>query len=478
MEDTKEQNESKEPNLMFEKKFAFDVWDDATIKKTFDFCEGYKEFISVAKTERKTVSWAKEIADKLGHQELVHSGVSVAKGFDKPVYSINRGRAIILARPGKKPVSEGAKFIMAHGDSNHLDLKLKPLYESEHIVFLKTQYYGGIKKYQWTALPLAMYGTVVKQDGTVVEIEVGEKDSDPIFMITDLLPHLAKQQEEKKLSEAIPAETLNVVIGNLSKKGKEEEKDLVKKRVLEMFHEKYGIIEEDFVSADLQIVPAGKARDVGFDRALIAAYAQDDRACVYTGLKSFIEAKDPEYALICIIVDREEIGSIGNTGAHSNFVLDFISELVYLETGKHDENMTRDALTFSKAISADTTGAFDPDYAEVYDPSNVPKIGAGVVMEKFTSTHGKYGSTDASGEYTASLRKIFNDAKVNWQTGGAGKVDFDWGGATVARYFADLNMDIIDVGPSLFSVHAPFEIASKADIYSAYLAYKAFFEAK
>ena len=434
--------------------------------------------MSACKTERKTVFQIEEKAKKAGFQKLEHIGKSNKIAFDKPVYSNNRGRAIIMARPGRKPISEGFHFLMAHCDSNHLDLKLKPLYESEHIAFLKTQYYGGIKHYQWPTIPLAIYGKVVKQDGTEIEIEIGEKNDDPIFMITDLLPHLAKQQEEKKLGEAIPAETLNVVVGSIAKKGKKDEKDLVKKRIMVILQEKYGIKEEDFVSADLQIVPQGAARDLGFDRGLIAAYAQDDRACVYTAFEAILKAQKPEFPSVFLCTDREEVGSTGNTGAHSNFIIDFISELVYLDSGKHNENFTRDALSRSKAISADTTGGFDPDYADVYDPLNTARLGAGVIIEKFTSTHGKHATNEASAEYTAFIRSIFNKAKINWQTGGAGKVDIAWGGLTIAQYLAELNMDVIDVGPALFSIHAPFEIASKADIYSAYLAYKAFFESK
>jgi aspartyl aminopeptidase len=472
-----EEKEQNEPNLMFEKKFAFDVWDEATTKKAFDFCEGYKEFLDLAKTEQKTVDFIVSEAKKAGFESIGEASSNSTKGFKTPVYLNNRNRAIILARPGKKPISEGFRFIMSHGDSNHLDLKPKPLYESEHVGFLKTQYYGGIRKYQWPTIPLAIYGKVIKQDGTAVEIEIGDKSEDPIFMITDLLPHLAKQQDEKKLSEAIPAETMNVIIGSISGKGKEEEKELVKKGILSRLNQKYGITEEDFVSSDLQIVPAGPARDVGFDRALISAYAQDDRSCVYTSLKAILDVDEPEYPTIFLCVDKEETGSIGNTGAQSSYIIDFISELVYLETGKHDENLMRDSLSASKAISADTTGGFDPDYAEVFDPTNAPRIGAGVVVEKFTSTHGKYSTNEASGEFTAFIRKIFNKMGVNWQTGGAGKVDIAWGGLTIAYYLASFNMDIIDIGPALFSVHAPLEIASKADIYSTYLAYKAFFEA-
>ncbi len=472
----KEQNEKNEPNLMFEKKFAFDVWDDATTKKAFDFCEGYKEFASRAKTEHLAVKLVEAAAVKNGFKRLEHIGQTDQKGFNSPLYSINRGKAIILAKPGKKPVCEGVRLVLAHIDSPRLDLKVRPLFEGEHLAFLKTHYYGGIKKYQWTALPLAMYGKVIKQEGVAVEIAIGDKPQDPVFAITDLLPHLAKTQYEKKLDEAIPAETLNVVAGGLGTKNKDD-KEPVKKRLLELLNEKYGISEEDFVSAELEFVPAGTARDLGFDRSLISAYGHDDRACAYTALESLFKEENNEYASIVVLTDREEIGSEGATGANSNYIIDFISELLYLETGQHDENVLRDIFSNSKAISADVTVGFDPDYVEVFDAGNTARIGAGVAVEKHTGHRGKYDTSEASAEFMAFIRKIFNENQIAWQTGGMGKVDTG-GGGTIAMFLARLNMDIVDIGIPLLSMHAPFEIASKADIYSAYLAYKAFFEAK
>lgn len=471
----KEQNEKDEPNLLFEKKFAFDIWDEATTKKAFDFCEGYKEFLNNAKTEGLAVKFIEKAALGVGFKKLEHIGQSGKKGFNEPLYSVNRGKAIILAKPGKKPISDGMRLILAHIDSPRLDLKMKPLYENEHIAFLKTHYYGGIKKYQWTALPLSMYGTVVKQDGTSVEISVGDNPDDPVFIITDLLAHLSKQQLEKKLEEAVPAETLNVVAGSLSQKGKDEEKNLIAKNLLKLLNEKYKISEEDLISADLELVPQGSARDLGFDRAMIAAYAHDDRVCVYDAIKAIFETKDLEYAAIVVLVDKEETGSQGATGANSNFIADFVSELLYLENGNHDENILRDAFFRSKAISADVTAGYDPDYADVFDPNNTARLGAGIVLERHTGWRGKYDTSEASAEYIAHIRNILNSAKVFWQVGGFSKVDAG-GGGTIAMYLARLNLDIIDMGVALLSMHAPFEIASKADIYSAYLAYKAFFE--
>jgi aspartyl aminopeptidase len=407
---------------------------------------------------------------------LEHIGKVDQEGFNAPVYSTNRGKAIILAKPGKKPVKEGVRMILAHIDSPRLDLKISPLFEGEHMAFFKTHYYGGIKKYQWTALPLAMYGVIVKQDASKIEIAIGDKPEDPIFMITDLLPHLAKLQSEKKLEEAIPAETLNVVVGCLGTKNKDD-KEPVKKNLLNFLNKTYGIAEEDFVSADLELVPQGMARDLGFDRSLISSYGQDDRACAYTAMESLFETKENEYASILVLTDKEEIGSEGATGANSNYISDFVSELIYLETGNHDENVLRDVFVKTKAISADVTVGFDPDYADVFDAANTAKIGAGVAIEKHSGYHGKYDTSEATAEFVGFVRKILNENDINWQIGGMGKVDIG-GGGTVAMYLARLNMDIIDIGVPLLSMHAPFEIVSKADIYSAYLAYKTFFEAK
>jgi aspartyl aminopeptidase len=471
-----DKNEQNEPNLMFEKKFAFDIWDDATTQKCFDFCEGYKEFLSKAKTERLAVKLAEAQAIKNGFKKLEHIGEAKQKGFNSPVYSINRGKSIILAKPGKRSVSEGVRMILAHIDSPRLDLKVRPLFEGEHMAFLKTHYYGGIKKYQWTALPLAIYGTIIKQDGSAAEIAIGDKPGDPIFMITDLLPHLAKLQYEKKLDEAVSAESLNVVAGSLGSKNKDD-KEPAKNNLLKLLNKEYGIIEEDFVSADLELVPQGEARDLGFDRSLIAAYGHDDRVCAYSALESLFVSEGDEYATVVVLTDKEETGSEGSTGANSNYILDFVSELIYLEAGKHDENILRDVFTKTKAVSADVTVGFDPDYADVFDAANTAKIGAGIAIEKHSGYRGKYDTSEATAEFVGFIRKIFNENNINWQIGGMGKVDIG-GGGTVAMYLARLNMDIIDIGVPLLSMHAPFEIASKADIYSAYLAYKSFFEAK
>lgn len=470
-----DQKDQKEPDFGFERKFSFDIWDDKQIQRAFEFCQSYKKFLAQAKTEHLAVQWAESAAIKRNFSKLEHIGNNPVAQFPAPLYSVNRNRAIMLFSPGKKPVRQGLRLVLAHIDSPRLDLKVRPLYESEHLAFLKTHYYGGIKKYQWTAIPLAMYGIIVKSDGSKIEIAIGDDPQDPIFMISDLLPHLDKMQAEKKLDEAIPAETLNIIAASLGTKNKDD-KDPVKKNLLKLLNEKYGITEEDFVSAELEIVPQGAARDLGFDRSLIAAYGHDDRVCAYTALNALFDSQDREYGSIVLLVDREEIGSAGATGAMSDFVFDFISELIYLETGAHNENYTRDALFLTKAISADVTVGFDPDYAEVFDPLNTARLGAGVAIETYTGWGGKYSASQATAEYTAYIRKILNNAKINWQTGGIGKVDIG-GGGTLAKYISHSNIDVIDMGVPLFSMHAPFEIASKADIYSAYLACRAFFEA-
>lgn len=474
--DQKDKKEQKEPDFSFERKYSFDTWDDARIKTAYDYCESYKKFLTSAKTERLSVKFARSLAEASGFKRLEHVGASSVADFPAPLYSVNRDRAMILFAPGKRGVRQGLRLILAHIDSPRLDLKVKPLYESDHIAFFKTHYYGGIKKYQWTAMPLAMYGTVVKADGTAVEIAIGDDPADPIFMISDLLPHLDKIQSEKKLDDAIPAETLNILVGSTGTKNKDD-KDPAKKQLLKLLNQKYGITEEDFVSANLEIVPQGAARDLGLDRNFIAAYGHDDRVCAYTALTALIDSGKREYGSLVVLVDKEEIGSEGVTGAMSNFIFDFVSELIYLETGTHNENYTRDALFMSKAISADVTSAYDPDYAEVYDSLNAARLGAGVSIETYTGWGGKYSASEAGAEFTALIRRIFNGAKVDWQTGTLGKVDLG-GGGTIAKHIAQMNMDVIDIGVPLLSMHAPFEIASKADIYSAYLAYKAFLEAK
>jgi len=512
-------------SLTFEKKFGFEVWNEERIKKAYDFTEGYRDFISKCKTEREVVEWVAERVRGEGYTEvarLAEDGES-RRGSGKPesitgttsttnitsksnhpltsskhplkIFGINRGKAIVLGRFGKKPVREGIKMVLAHIDSPRIDLKPTPLYEAEKIAWLKTQYYGGIKKYQWPAIPLAIHGVIVLADGQRVVLNIGENEADPVFTITDLLPHLSQKQMEKKLEEAVEGEEMNIVVGSQpttsskfkvqsSKLG--DEKNAVKLGVLELLNKTYGITEEDLVSADLEIVPAGKARDLGFDRSMIGGYGQDDRICAYTALQAVLEINDPDKSIVIVLVDKEETGSESNTGALSNFIPDFISEMLFMEETRlcppnggtsarqgHDENLLRDCLSQTKAISADVAVGFDPDYESVVDKRNIGRIGAGIVIEKYTGRGGKSSTSEASAEYLAYIRNIFNKNDILWQTGAMGKVDLG-GGGTIAMFLARYNMDVVDAGPAILSMHSPFEIASKIDLYASFEAYKAF----
>lgn len=464
-------------SLTFERKFGYEVWDKARVNKAFEFARGYKDFLSECKTEREVVSSIKIRAEKQGFAAIESVGL---KNEKRKIYSVNRGKSILLGVFGQKPVADGLQMILAHVDAPRFDLKPMPLYESEKIAWLKTQYYGGIKKYQWPAIPLALHGAIVLTSGETVEVLVGESEADPVFTITDLLPHLSRAQMEKKLEEAVAGEELNIIIGSrpAGRAGNNEpavgdKKDTIKLAVLQLLNKKYGISEEDFVSADLEIVPAGKARDLGFDSSLIGGYGQDDRICVYTAFKALLEVNDPVRPVMIALVDREEVGSESSTGALSSFIPDFVSEMLYLETGTHDENLLRDCLTKSQALSADVTAGFDPDYSEVFDGKNTARIGAGVVLEKYTGRRGKSDTNEATAEYLAKIRHVFNKNSILWQTGGLGKVDLG-GGGTIAMFLARHNMDVVDAGPPLLSMHSPFEVSSKVDVYACFEAYKAF----
>jgi len=474
-------------DLTFKKKFGFEVWNKSRINKAFKFAEDYKSFISENKTEREVVEWVLKQAEKAGFASFEGIGPSPKKAREKAkkVYGVNRGKSVILGVFGKRPMSQGIKMILAHVDSPRIDLKLKPLYEEEKLAWLKTQYYGGIKKYQWPALPLAIHGLVVLASGKQVSVLMGEKPQEPVLTITDLLPHLSKKQLEKKLEEAVEGEEMNVIIGSepiMSSKlnppvggqnSKQDEKNTVKMGTLELLNKKYGIVEEDLVSADLEIVPAGPARDLGFDASMVGGYGQDDRICAFSAFKALQAVNEPESSIVIVFVDKEETGSESNTGALSNFIPDFISEMLYLETGTHNENLLRDCLSQTKALSADVTVAFDPDYKDVFDSKNTARLGAGIVLEKYTGRKGKSGTSEASAEYLAEIRKIFNQNNILWQTGGLGKVDLG-GGGTIAMFLARYNMDVVDAGPPILSMHSPFEISSKIDLYACFEAYRAF----
>jgi aspartyl aminopeptidase len=417
------------------------------------FCRDYLAFMSRVKTEREAVAYI--------------MGLN-AKGL---IRIENRGKALALCRKGTAPLAEGVRIVVAHLDSPRLDLKAKPLYEDTELAMLKTHYYGGIKKYQWLARPLALHGVVVKEDGQAVTIAIGEDADEPCFTIEDLLPHLAaKVHAEKRVSEAFQGEKLNIVFG--SRPDMEAKEDKVKAAILKLLKSKYGMVEQDFVSADLEIVPAGAAREVGLDRSLIGAYGQDDRVCAWTAYAAVRDAKKPPFTTIALLVDKEEIGSEGNTGAKSIFLEEVLWQLG--ESFKQQIIPSR-VLYRSKAISGDVNGALDPDYPEVHEKTNAARIGYGVCVTKFTGSRGKSGSSEAHAEYMGWLRALLNRRGIPWQTGELGKVD-EGGGGTVAKFLAEYGMDIVDMGPALLSMHAPFELSSKVDVYSTYLAYRAFVE--
>lgn len=450
---------------------AWEKYDEASLKKVFEVCDDYKDFLSSCKTERECVREAVSMAEALGYRDM--EAVIKENGSLKPsdkVYSTLMGRTIALYIVGKKPLKEGMNILCAHIDSPRLDAKQVPLYEDTELAMLDTHYYGGIKKYQWVTLPLAIHGVIVKENGEVVDVVIGEEESDPVVGITDLLIHLSADQLEKKARLVVEGEQLNVMLGNMPLKG--EEKEAVKANILNIFKEKYGVTEEDFLSADLEIVPAGKARDYGLDRSMIMGYGQDDRVCAYTSLRAFLETTEVERTACCLLVDKEEIGSVGATGMQSRFFENSVAELMNL-VGQYSELDVRRALMNSKMLSSDVSAAYDPNYAEVNEKKNTAYFGKGMVFNKYTGRGGKSGSNEASAEYMASLRKIMNENHVTYQTAELGKVD-QGGGGTIAYIAGNYGMNVIDSGVAVMNMHAPWEISCKADVYEAYCAYKAF----
>jgi len=466
------EKQAKELRKQIERKpsLAWDVMDKQETDEAFKLAERYKAFLD-AKTEREAMSAIVNAAVKSGFKNVDD------KSDGGKYYKVLRNKSVALAVMGKKPLSEGSRIVAAHIDSPRLDLKQNPLYEEVELAFLKTHYYGGIRKYQWLARPLAMHGKVVKSDGIEFNLIIGESDSDSVFTIADLLPHLAgKVQSDKKLSEAFEGEKLNILVGSLPL-GNNKIKDRFKLHVLNYLYEKYGMVEEDFTTAEIELVPAGKARDIGFDKSLVGAYGQDDRICAFTALEALLGTKKPEFTSLALFYDKEEIGSEGNTAAQSRFLEEFVSDL-FVKTGSEaSERILRKALIASTAISADVNGALDPDFQDVHDKRNAARLGYGVCVTKFTGSGGKGGANDANAEYLGLLRRIFNENSIVWQTGELGKVDIG-GGGTIAKYLASYGMEIVDCGPAVLSMHSPFEISSKADIYMTFKAYKAFFAAK
>lgn len=466
--ETKSKTELLKEKILVKKQNGTEKISADEIKKADNFCEEYKNFLNKAKTEREAVVYAIKAAKKAGFTEFDYT--KKYKTGDK-VYVNNRNKAVILAVIGKNRTKEGVKLGIAHIDSPRLDLKPNPLYEANDLALFKTHYYGGIKKYQWTAIPLSLHGVVVLKDGTAVDVSVGEKDSEPCFCVTDLLPHLATDQMHKPMYKAVSGEELNVLIG--SRPFKDDEKsESVKLNIMNILFEKYGITESDFLSADLTLVPSFKAKDVGFDRSMIGSYGHDDRVCAYPALMAAIDIKEPENTVITVLADREEIGSDGNTGMKSTFMLDFVSDLA-----QADGEEVRHIMAKSSCLSADVNAAFDPTYASAYEANNSCYINNGAVITKYTGSGGKSGTSEATAEFMAKIRAILDNNEVLWQSGELGKVD-GGGGGTIAKFVANLNVDVVDLGVPVLSMHAPFEIVSKTDVYMTYRAIYEFYASK
>lgn len=462
-----------------EKKNAWKKYKEEDLKKLNDLCDDYKRFLTVAKTERESANEIIKRAEEKGYQDLekyISEGRRILPG-DK-IYVNNRGKAVALFNIGKEPITNGMNILGAHIDSPRIDLKANPLYESEGFAYFDTHYYGGIKKYQWVTLPLALHGVVVKKDGTKIDINIGEKEDDPVFGITDLLPHLAGEQMKKESAKLIEGENLDIIIGNkpLSNNSEEknDEKEEIKTNILNILKEQYDITEDDFLTAEIEAVPAGKARDFGLDRSMIMAYGQDDRVCAYTSLEAFLQIEDTKKTLSCILVDKEEIGSVGATGMESHFFDNAIAEICAL-MGNDSSLAVRRVLNHSKMLSSDVNAAYDPLYKSVMDKRNSSQFGHGLVFCKYTGARGKSGSNDANAEYIAELRKIMDEENIAFQISELGKVDAG-GGGTIAYILANYNVEVIDCGVGVLSMHAPWEVTSKSDIYEAYRGYIAFLQ--
>ena len=465
MTETNKTKELKEKLFMPSKK-GIATLSAEDIARADEFCEGYKEFLDNSPVEREAVAYSVRLAREKGFVPF-EQGKKYNAG-DR-VYYINRDKAVALAVIGKNGVKDGALFAIAHIDSPRVDLKPNPLYEDSSLAFFKTHYYGGIKKYQWTVMPLALHGVVVKLDGTRVNIRYGVDESEPCFCITDLLPHLAREQAGKKLSEAIEAENLNVLIGSRPLDTDDEEGELVKLNVMKILNEKYGITESDFLSAELCFTPAQKTRDVGFDRSLIGGYGHDDKVCAYPALMAALDTELPERTCITYLTDKEETGSDGNTGMQSDFLRYFVYDLALADGVEGYRAISR-----SKCLSADVNAAFDPIYASAYEAKNASYINQGVIITKYTGHGGKYDTSDASAEFMGEVRSMLEKNGIMWQIGELGKVDIG-GGGTIAKYIANWNVDVVDLGVPVLSMHAPFELISKVDIYEAYRAFCAFY---
>ncbi len=451
--------------LLYEKKTA---WRKENKEEVFSFAEEYKIFLNNCKTERLSVDYTLGLLEKAGFKPLEEGG--------SRVYRIFKSKSISFAILGNEPILNGVNVIASHIDSPRVDLKQNPFYESDDVCMAKTHYYGGIKKYQWLSTPLALHGVVIKADGEKVKVDIGENPDDPVFVIPDLLPHLSRKvQYTKKLTEAFDANKMNLVFSSMPAFGDDDKeiKSKFKLRALELLSEKYGVKEQDFLSAELSLVPAGLARDAGIDSSMILSYGQDDRVCSYCGLRSVLDLGEHNKTVVCYFADKEEIGSDGNTGAKSAFFKNFIQELMKLNGESYDSYSLGVALSNSQIISADVSAALNPNYPEVHDKQNATILGSGVEISKFGGGGGKYSSSDASSEFTSKLIRIFEKNGISWQMGSLGKVD-EGGGGTIAKFLAELGADVIDCGTGLFGMHSLYELSSKVDVYNTYLAYSSF----
>ena len=459
-----------------EKKSAWTKYQEEDLNRLNTLCEDYKYFLTVSKTEREAAKEIIKRAEEKGYQDLekyISEGRKIVPG-DK-IYVNNKGKAVALFNIGKEPITNGMNILGAHIDSPRIDLKANPIYESEGFTYFDTHYYGGIKKYQWVTLPLALHGVIVKKDGTKIEVNIGENEDDPVVGITDLLPHLASEQMKKEASKLIEGEDLDIIVGNRPLlDDKKDNKEQIKQNILNILKEKFDIEEEDFLSAEIEAVPAGKARDFGLDRSMVMAYGQDDKVCAYTSLEAFLQIEDTMKTLSCILVDKEEIGSVGATGMESHFFDNAIAEICSL-MGNDSSLAVRRVLNHSKMLSSDVNAAYDPLYKSVMDKRNSSQFGHGLVFCKYTGARGKSGSNDANAEYIAELRKIMDEENIAFQISELGKVDAG-GGGTIAYILANYNVEVIDCGVGVLSMHAPWEVTSKSDIYEAHRGYIAFLQ--
>lgn len=450
-------------------KCAWKNYDTEQMQQLQLLADQYKQFLNSGKTERECARETVREAEAAGYVDL-QDVLDGRAPMQNKLYAVSMDKTVALFQLGKEPLEQGMQIVAAHIDSPRLDLKQHPLYEDSGLAYLDTHYYGGIKKYQWVTLPLALHGVVIKKDGTRVELNIGEKEDDPVIGVTDLLVHLAGEQLEKVGSKVVEGEALDVLVGNRPLEG--EEKDAVKAQILHLLEQQYGLAEDDFISAELEVVPAGKARDCGLDRSMVMAYGHDDRVCAFAGLSAFLHTEQQQKTVCCLLVDKEEIGSVGATGMKSRFFENTVAELLEL-TGNYSDLKLRRCLSRSRMLSTDVSSAFDPSYAHAFDKRNVAYVGGGMVMKKFTGSRGKSGANDANAEYIGVLRRVLDDAAVTWQTAELGKVDYG-GGGTISYIAALYGMEVIDCGVPVLNMHAPWEVISKADLYEAAKGYHAF----